>query len=1100
MSKQSGELRMERVSKSLSSPVFSCLGDILAHYGRTAFDRDAILAPGGAPVTYGMLWACAKDTVRALRSAGIGRSDRVAVALPDGPEAAAAIISVAAGAVCTPLNPGFTADEVQRYLVELKVSALLTGSGVGFASRAAARTLGIPFLDLSARAKAPGLFSIAGPTTRRIRNYVGDEGFASGADDAFILLTSGTTSWPKTIPLTHASVCLSAHNVGAAIALEPRDRLLSVLPLFHGHGLISGVIAALAAGSSVVCTPGFDPAAFFGWLTEFRPTWYTAVPAIHRAVLSAAEKYPERARQSSLRLIRSASSTLPAKILLGLETAFGVPVIDTFGMTETATQIAANPLDRRKLGSVGRSAGAEITILGADGRRLSSGERGEIALRGPTITRGYDNDAAATREAFRDGWFRTGDLGYLDEEGYLFIVGRLKEVINRGGQKVAPGEVEEVLLSHPDVVEAAVFSVPHAQLGAYVAAAVVLRPGAKMSPQKLRGFVHKRLASFKVPGLIRIVTDIPKGPGGKIKRTELATALSLTQPTAQAQPNRKMPALRSELERQTAKIWADLLDVEQVGVDQDIFALGVDSITVTQLISRLRERFGTDLSFKDIFDAPTVAALAARIGKSKKISGSVSPSLRAPAEADARLAKDSRRPVTFVQERMLRIEREIPGLPQFNLPFSYRLKGPLNVAALRRGLTAVARRHDSLRTRFAWRGDQPVAFIAPPAEIKPSFIVEDLAAAAPAGNPRFKALLRKKAALAAEQEALKPFDMNRAPLFRARLLRLGANDHVLLLVVHDIVIDGWSMGLFMEDVAMFYAAFAGGTPAQLPQPALRFSDFARWQRQWCAGAAAERQFAYWHKHLRSASPLFAERNDGDANNELGAPVTRERLHISNNVLERLAGLSDGRGLTLFVTLLAGFKALLLLRSRRNDICVATAMANRAHLSAEGVIGPFANTAIIRTRIDADLTFRETLDRVRDAVVQAYENQELPFDILADRLAEEHGFDPELLIQVYFVLQIAFRRPAKLPGMVVTPFGYREGQSVMPLDRTRLTMTLNETPSGIIGSCSYQSDLFAGQPWVDDYEAILAAAATNPRKPIGRLADGLKRRSVPIWRS
>ena len=317
-----------------------------------------------------------------------------------------------------------------------------------------------------------------------------------------------------------------------------------------------------------------------------------------------------------------------------------------------------------------------------------------------------------------------------------------------------------------------------------------------------------------------------------------------------------MPALRSELERQIAKIWADLLDVEQIGVDQDIFALGVDSITVTQLISRLRERFGTDLSFKDIFDAPTVAALAARIGKSKKISGSVSPSLRAPAEADARLAKDSPQPVTFVQERMLRIEREIPGLPQFNLPFSYRLKGPLNVAALRRGLIAVARRHDLLRTRFAWRGDQPVAFIAPPAEIKPSFIVEDLAAAAPAGNSRFKALLRKKAALAAEQEALKPFDMSRAPLFRARLLRLGANDHVLLLVVHDIVIDGWSMGVFMEDVAHFYAAFAGRKPAQLPEPALRFSDFARWQRHWCAGAAADRQFAYWHRRLRSASAFI----------------------------------------------------------------------------------------------------------------------------------------------------------------------------------------------------------------------------------------------------
>ncbi len=1024
--------------------------------------------------------AYAKDTVRALRGAGIGRSDRVAVVLPDGPEAAAAIIAVAAGAVCAPLNPGLTADELQRYFVELRVSALLTRSDVGIAGRAAAHALGIPVLDLSARTAASGLFGITGPVTPRIRDHAGDDGFASGTDDAFILLTSGTTSRPKTIPLTHAGVCLSARNVGAAIALEPHDRLLSVLPLFHGHGLISGVIAALAAGSSVVCTAGFDAAALFGWLTEFRPTWYTAVPAIHRAVLSAAEKDPQNARQSSLRLIRSASSTLPAKMLRGLESAFGVPVIDTFGMTETATQIAANPLDRRKLGSVGRSAGAEITILDADGHRVASGERGEIALRGPTITRGYDNDAAATREAFRGGWFRTGDLGYLDEDGYLFIVGRIKEVINRGGQKIAPGEVEEVLLSHPDVVDAAVFSIPHPRLGADVAAAVVLRHRARVSAPKLRDFVRKRLASFKVPGFIRIVTEIPKGAGGKIKRAELATALSLTRPIARAP--------RSKLERQIAKVWADLFDIEEIGVDQDIFALGVDSITVTQLISRLREQFGVDLSFKDIFAVPTVAGLAARIRKSTKASGATSPSLRV-AKHDARSGKSSPQPVTVVQERMLRIEREVPGLPQFNLPFAYRLKGPLNVNALKRGLIEVARRHDSLRTGFVWRNGEPVAFIASPTKIKTSFIVEDLAAGAPAGNARAKALLRRKAALAAERESLKPFDMSRAPLFRARLLRLGAEDHVLLLVVHDIVIDGWSMGVLMQDVAHFYAASAAGSRTRLSEPALRFSDFARWQRHWSESDTADRQFTYWHRRLRGASGLFGDGGD-DAGNELGALVTRERLHIPNNVLAQLGDLGHSRGATLFVTLLAGFKALLLLRSGRNDICVATAMANRAQMRTESVIGPFANTAIIRTRIDADLTFHETLDRVRDSVLQAYANQELPFDILADRLAEEHGLDLESLIQVYFVLQIAFRRQARLPGVTVRPFGYREGQSVMPIDRTRLTMTLNETPSGIVGSCSYKKASSLGQRWVEHYNVILAAAAANPGKSLGVFADRL----------
>jgi acyl carrier protein/NRPS condensation-like uncharacterized protein len=840
----------------------------------------------------------------------------------------------------------------------------------------------------------------------------------------------------------------------------------------------------------VICTRGFDTAAFFGWLTEFRPTWYTAVPAIHRAVLSEAERHKASARQSSLRLIRSASSTLPAKLLSGLETLFGVPVIDTFGMTEAATQIAANPLDRRKLGSVGRSAGAEIRIQDPDGRRLSPGQRGEIALRGPTITRGYDNDAAATRDAFRGGWFRTGDLGYLDEDGYLFIVGRIKEVINRGGQKVAPGEVEEALLNHPDVVEAAAFPVPHTRLGADVGAAVVLRSGATANAQKLRDFVRKRLAGFKVPGLIRIVPTIPKGAGGKIRRGELAAALALTPSTAPERRGRKMAAPRSDLERQIAKFWAELLDVDQIAIDQDVFALGVDSITVTQMISRLREHFGVDFSFKDTFDAPTVAALAARVKRSKKLHGSVSSSLCDPKNDNTRVASDSPQPVAIVQERMLRIEREVPGLPQFNLPFAYRLRGQLNVTALKRSLAAVVRRHDSLRTGFAWRGEEPVAFITPPGKIKPSLIVEDLAAAVPAGNSRAKALLRKKAALAAEQEALKPFDMRRAPLFRARLLRLGADDHVLLLVVHDIVIDGWSMGVFIKEVAQFYAAFVAGRQAQLPEPALRYSDFASWQRQWSTSDAADRQFAYWHKRLRKAAPLFAT-TDSDADDELGARIIQERLHLPNTVLARLSDLSHSRGVTLFVTLLAGFKALLLLRSGRNDICVATAMANRAQLRTENVIGPFANTAIICTRIDADLTFHETLDRVRDAVVQAYAHQELPFDVLADRLAQECGLDPEAFIQVYFVLQIGFRRRAKLPGVTVRPFSYREGQSVMPINCTQLTMTLNETPSGIIGTCSYKSDLLAGQGWIDNYKAILAKVAANPRQPLGQFTDGLK---------
>lgn len=1086
MSKIIKQLQHGTARKSARTPSFSCLQDLLSHYGRNAPDRRAILAPGRLPMTYNALWMQANDVVRGLRRIGVGRTDRVAVVLPDGPEAAVAMIAVAAGAVCVPLNPGFTDDEYQRYFGELHLAALLTRADLNSASRRVAHILGIPIIDLSTRPnEGAGAFSIVGQAPQRV---VDDE-FASSADDAFILLTSGSTSRPKTVPLTHASVCLSAYNVCAALALGSRDRLLSVLPLFHGHGLISGLLAALAAGSSVVCTPGFDATEFFGWLTEFRPTWYTAVPAIHRALLSAADPHKQTAQRSSLRLVRSASTSLPPEVLGGLEALFGAPVIDTYGMTEAATQIAANPLQRRKPGSVGQPAGAEIAILDSEGRRLPSGKRGEIALRGPTITRGYDNDAAATVSAFRDGWFRTGDLGYLDAEGYLFIVGRIKEIIHKGGQKVAPAEVEGALLSHPDVIEAAVFPVPHGRLGADVAAAVVLRQDAKVSAQRLRDFARERLAGFKVPGLIRIVPEIPKGAGGKIKRGELAAAFSKTQPTAE-QRGGKMVSPRSELERQLAGIWADLLDIDQIGVDQDVFALGVDSLAMTQMILRVEERFGVDFSFKDIFNAPTVAALALRLESSKKGSTDLLLSSSDPPTEIACVKEDGPQPVSIVQERMLRIERKLPGLPQFNLPFAYRLQGPLNVPALERSLAEVVRRHDSLRTVFTWRDDVPVALVMPDIDVKSILIVKDLAARAPTRNARVKELLLIKAELEAEQGSLKPIDMNHAPLFRAYLFRLDAQDHVLLLVLHDIIIDGWSMVIFMEELSELYAASIAGRKAQLPEPAFQFSDFARWQRLWSTSAAANRQFAYWKGCLDKVSPLFTTPKI-NIGGELTSRVVQEPFQISNDLVAHLRGLSHSRDVTLFMSLLAGFKTLLLLRSGRTDICVATLMANRSQLRTERVIGPFANTTLIRTQIDADLTFSEALNRVREAVLEAYARQELPFDIIATRLAEETGLCPASLIQVYFVLQVAFRRPVKLPDVIVRPFGYQEGRSVMPIDRAWLSITLKETPSGITGVCGHKNDLFEPntvQDWIADYTAILAKAAANPNKQLGRLAD------------
>jgi acyl-CoA synthetase (AMP-forming)/AMP-acid ligase II/aryl carrier-like protein len=1067
---------------------FSSIAEIIRFYARTAPGRHALLGPGIAPLTYGALWTQAKDVIRGLRRLGIRRTDRVAVVLPDGPDAAVATVAIAAGAVCVPLNPRFTVGECQACLADLRLSTLLTEPAMDSAWPGVADRLGIAVINASRGSNQTlGAWKIArGSGAQPKRN--GE--FASSADDAFILMTSGSTSRPKTVPLTQAAVCLSASNVGVVLELGPADRLLSVLPLFHGHGLISGVLAALAAGSSVVCTPQFDPAAFFGWLSEYRPTWYTAVPSIHRAILAAADSHQASAMPCSLRLVRSASASLPPGLLHELETLFGVPVIDTFGMTEAATQIAANPLSRRKPGSVGKPAGAEIVILDGEGRRLLCGETGEIALRGPTITRGYDNDPAATQAAFRDGWFRTGDLGYLDQDGYLFIVGRIKDIINRGGQKVAPAEVEQVLLSHPDVIEALACAIPHKRLGEAVAAAVVLRADAQVSAQSLRSFARERLAEFKVPSLIRIVPEIPKGPAGKIKRDGLAAALSLTPPRARAETRDKGASPRSQLEQELAKLWAELLELKEIGIDEDVFELGADSITATQVLSRLRARHGVDLSFKDILDAPSAAMLAARIAGSQSHCANLWSSLDDRPTRILRKTGHGPQPLSLAQEQMLRFERALPGLPQFNRPLAYHLKGPLDVSALQRSVAEIVRRHGSLRTAFAWKDELPVALVAPPVEGAPSLVVENLVVPAVTSNAA-KTLLLRKVELEAERQALAPIDTSRAPLLRARLFRIGPDDHVLLLILHDLIVDAWSMGILMEDVSKFYAAFAAGRPVPLPEATLDFSDFARWQRHWTSSEPANVQLAFWKKSLRDFAPLFPIGSDQQAA-LLDAQSAHDSVHLSNDLVARLSALAHSRGATLFMTLLAGFKTLLLARSGRGDICVGTSMANRPQLSMERVIGPVANTVIIRTRLDPDLSFQDALGRVRNSVIDAYSGQELPFEALAPRLSrEEDGVEPASLVQVSFVLQNAFRRPLDLIDVSARPFACWNGQAVMSVDPTWLSLTLYEAESGMNGSCRCKTGLFqsdTGRYWMADYKTILTKAVANPETSLGRLAD------------
>jgi len=344
-----------------------------------------------------------------------------------------------------------------------------------------------------------------------------------------VLHTSGTTARPKIVPLTHGNICASAASIAGTLALTPEDACLNVMPLFHIHGLIAATLASLHAGAAVVCTPGFNALRLFGWLDTERPSWLTAVPTMHQAALARAERNREIIARAKLRFLRSSSASLPAQAMRDIETAFGVPILESYGMTEASHQMCSNPLPPRprKPGIVGLPAGPEVAIMDEDGAILPTGDVGEVVIRGPNVTRGYEANPEANAKAFTRGWFRTGDQGVFDADGYLQLTGRLKELIKRGGEQVSPLEVDGVLSEHPAVAQALTFSIPHAMLGEEVGAAVVLRDGAEATERALRDHCGRFLADYKVPRRIVFLPEIPKGATGKLMRIGLAEKLGL---------------------------------------------------------------------------------------------------------------------------------------------------------------------------------------------------------------------------------------------------------------------------------------------------------------------------------------------------------------------------------------------------------------------------------------------------------------------------------------------------------------------------------------------------------------------------------------------
>ena len=492
-------------------------------------DLKALGAPDRQWSTYGDLKKLTAYVSSRLRSYGIAVADRVAIVLPNGPEMASAFITMAQSCTTAPLNPNYREEEYLFYLKDLNAKALVVLQDYNGPALAAANHLNISVIKVSVSPEhLAGEFELLG----EIHNSVISQRLPTPQDVALILHTSGTTSKPKIVPLLHSNIVSSAENIKSSLSLSEDDLCMNIMPLFHIHGLIAALSASIAAGGSVWCSPGFDALKFFRWLDDASPSWFTAVPTMHQAILARSKRNKDTIEKNKLRFLRSSSASLPSQVMKELERVFSAPIIEGYGMTEATHQMASNPLPPlvQKPGSVGREAGPKIRIAHELENHLIDGT-GEVVISGPNVTPGYENNFEANKKSFfyfeGERWFRTGDQGAFDHDGYLSLTGRLKEIINRGGEKISPLEVDEVLMDHPSVAQVVTFAVPHEKLGEDVAAALVLEEGSEVTENDLRAFASDRMVEFKVPKQIVILSEIPKGATGKLQRIGLAKKLGL---------------------------------------------------------------------------------------------------------------------------------------------------------------------------------------------------------------------------------------------------------------------------------------------------------------------------------------------------------------------------------------------------------------------------------------------------------------------------------------------------------------------------------------------------------------------------------------------
>ncbi|MES1245675.1 MAG: non-ribosomal peptide synthase/polyketide synthase, partial [Acidobacteriota bacterium] len=964
-----------------------------------------------------------------LASAGVGPGDVVAVWAWRGAPLVQAVLGVLrAGAAFLILDPAYPEPRLATcaWLAAPKAWIVLRGAGslpAGLEALAGSSSLRLELDGSHASAEPPRVET--GPDTL-----------------AYVAFTSGSTGTPKGILGTHGPLSHFFDWHARTFGLGEEDRFSLLSGLAHDP-LLRDLFTPLWIGAAL-CIPGAaemdSPSRLAGWMARQRIRVSHLTPAMAQVIAQGGTALPE------LRRVFFGGDVLAGADLDRMRAlAPGAEIVNFYGTTETpqamSWSVAPEPLHPARRVPVGRGIdGVQLLVLGEAGGLAGVGELGEVCIRTPYLALGYLGDGELTAERFRtnpftgepdDRLYRTGDLGRYLANGEVDVAGRRDGQIKLRGFRVEPREIEAALAEHPAVREAVVRLDQGRRLGAWL----VARGGSRPEAPALRSFLRARLPEFMVPEAFAWLERLPLTPNGKLDQRALPPLDAERPETVETVETTAL----SPVGELIAGLWCELLGLDRVRPSDSFFDLGGHSLLATQLVSRLEAAFDVGISLRTLFEAPTVAGLAARVeALLREGAGREAPPLR-------RVERQGPVPLSFAQERLWFLDRLRPGNPMYNLPLALDLRGPLSWPALAGSLAALAARHEALRTTLATVDGRPVQEIAPPSP--PALPVVDLRGLS--GDVRDAAVAALSAA-----EGDRAFDLERGPLLRATLLRLDDDRHVALFTVHHTVADGWSMGVLVREVGAFYSALAGGPPAALPDLPVQYADFAVWQRDWLRGEVLAEEIAWWRGRLSGAPPVLDLPLDRPRPAVHRFRGERRTVALRPGIEESLAALGRRHGATRFMTLLAAFQALLFRVTGQTDLPVGTPIAGRNRAEVEPLIGLFVNTLVLRGDASGDPGFGELLGRVRETALAAYAHQDLPFEKLVEGLAPERSLQHTPLFQVMFVLDEWGLAPPDLPGLRI------EGMAIENQNaRFDLTLIVRKTPAGLTASLGYNSDLF-----------------------------------------